>query len=86
MGELSQCDPSATLGRRSSRTRLGLQKILKAELKNDNVQWFNTRWDAIKKQPDEEILENLCYHQLQQSEQLKPLLLLYIQDTVCSKR
>ena len=36
----------------------------------------------MKTQPDDEKMEN-CYHrQLQQSEQLKPLLSLYIQDTV----
>ena len=37
---------------------------------------------AIKKQPDAEILKNLNYRQLHQSEQLKPLLCLYIEDTV----
>ena len=37
---------------------------------------------AMKRQPDEEILNNVFYHQLQQSDQLKPLLSLYIQDTV----
>ena len=40
---------------------LDLNKILKTELKNDNVQACNTRWDetiiAMKKQPDDEILE-----------------------------
>ena len=38
-----------------------LNEILKIELKNDNVQSFNTRWDeiiiAMKKQPDDEMLE-----------------------------
>ena len=36
-------------------------EILKVELKNDNVQSVNTRWDetiiSMKKQPDDEILE-----------------------------
>ena len=39
---------------------LDLNGILKVELKNDNVQSFNARWDetmiAMKKQPDDEIL------------------------------
>ena len=35
----------------------------------------------MKKQPDEEILDNSNHRQLHQSEQLKPLLSLYIQDT-----
>ena len=37
---------------------------------------------AMKKQPGEEILEKLFYREDQQSEQLKPLLSLYIRDTV----
>ena len=57
---------------------LDLDEILKVQLKNDNVQLFNTRWDetviAMKKQPDCEMLENVHYHQLFQSEQLKQLL------------
>ena len=36
----------------------------------------------MKKQHDEEILENLDYRQLQQSEQLETLQSLYIPDTV----
>ena len=35
----------------------------------------------MKERPDDEILENLYYRQLQLSEQLKPLLSLYFQDT-----
>ena len=39
---------------------LDLNENLKVELKNDNVQLFNTRWDetinAMRRQPDEEIL------------------------------
>ena len=65
---------------------LDVNEICKVEMKNDNVQSFNTRWDetiiVMKKQPDGEILENLFYRHFQQSEQRKPLLSLYIQDTV----
>ena len=47
-----------------------LNDISKVELKNDNVQSLKTRWDgsviAMKKQPDDEILDNLFYRQLQQ--------------------
>ena len=39
----------------------------------------------MKKQLDEELLENVYYRQLQQSEQLKPLLSQSIQDTYCPK-
>ena len=59
---------------------LDLDEILKVELS------FNTRRGetilAMKKQTREEILDNLYYRQLQRSEQQKPLLSLYIQDTV----
>ena len=59
---------------------------MKVELENDSVQSFNTRRDettiAMKTEPDEEILEKILFRQLQQSEQLKPLLSLCIQDTV----
>ena len=55
---------------------------LKVELKNDNVQLFNTRWDetiiAMKKQFDDEFYDRL----LQQSKQLKQLLSLRVQDIV----
>ena len=65
---------------------LDLGSIMKVELKNDNVQSFNLRSDEtmlpMKKQPDEEILGNVLYRQLQESEQLNPLLSLYIRDTV----
>ena len=59
---------------------LELNEILTVELKNDNAQSSNTRWDETK--PDEEILETEYCRLLQQSEQLKPLLSLCIQDTV----
>ena len=58
---------------------LHLNEKLKVELKNDNVQSLSTRWDetvvAMQKQADE-------FLELPQSEQLKPLLSLYMQDTV----
>ena len=42
-------------------SELDLNEILKVELKNDNIQSSNTRWDetmiAMKMQFDEEILE-----------------------------
>ena len=41
---------------------LDFNEILKVELKNYNVHSFNTRWEepiiAMKRQPDEEILDN----------------------------
>ena len=41
---------------------LDFDEILKVELKNDNVKSFDSRWDetiiAMKKQPDEEIVDN----------------------------
>ena len=61
-------------------------EILKVELKNDNVQSFNTRWSetntAMKKQPDDDNLETFYHCQRRQSEQLQALLSLYIRDTV----
>ena len=46
---------------------LDFNEILKVEMKTYNVQSIKTRWDetkiAMKRQPDEEILENLhCRH------------------------
>ena len=65
---------------------LDLNDILKVEFKTDNIQSFNARWDeniiAIEKQPGDEILDNFCHRQVQQAEQSKPWLSLYIQDTV----
>ena len=59
---------------------------LNVELKSDDVQSFNTRWDetiiSMKKQPDDEHLQHLYYRQLQQSEQVMPLLSLCIPGTV----
>ena len=59
-----------------------LNEMLNVELKHDNKQSLKTRWDetiiAMKTQPG----KNVYHRQLQQSEQLKPLLSLCIQDTV----
>ena len=55
---------------------LDLNETFKVELKSDRVQSFNTCWVEIiakKKQRDDEILENLCHRQLQQSEQPEEL-------------
>ena len=79
MGDLREFQVSDT-----DESFLDLNEILKDELKNDKVQSLCTRWDetilAMNKQTDEQILENLC--SFQQSQQLEPLLSLYIQDTV----
>ena len=37
----------------------------------------------MRKQPDDEVLENLHFTQLDKADQLKQLLALYIQDTAC---
>ena len=67
-------------------TLLDLPGLMKLELRNDNVQSFGIRWDAtviaMKKKPDDEVLENLCYRQLDTADQFKQLLVLYIQNTV----
>ena len=51
----------------TAETVLDRHEIL-VELKNDNVLAFRTRWDetiiAMKKQPDEENLDNSHYRQL----------------------
>ena len=56
------------------------------QLKNDNVQGFDTEWDEVPlsmtKVPDEDTLENLHRKQLHFSEELEPLMVLYLQDTV----
>ena len=65
-----------------------LNEILKVDSKNENVKSLNTRWDdtliARKKQLHNEIQDNLYYRQLQQSEQLKPLLSPYVQGSLSS--
>ena len=51
---------------------LDFNGILKVDLQIDNIQSFNTRWDetviAMNKVPDGEMLDNLFYRPLQQSE------------------
>ena len=50
------------------------------------MQTFVRKWDetiiAMQKQPDEELLENVYFRQLEKSDQFKQLVALYIQDTV----
>ena len=71
---------------RSRESVLDLNEIAKVDLENDSIQSFNTRWDetiiVMKKQSDEEVLEILFYRQLQQPEQLKLPLSVYVQDAV----
>ena len=47
---------------------------------------FNTKWDEVllstTKVPDEVIMENMHKKQLHFCEDLKPLIALYLQDTV----
>ena len=77
---------SISRSRDTDESVLDLNENLRVELKNDNVQSFNTRWDetiiATKKQPEKGILDNLFYRQFQQLEHLKPLLSLFIPDRV----
>ena len=65
-------------------TVLDVSDVLKVELKGDNVQHFDTRWDetiiAMTEKPDDEVLENLYFKQLDTAEQLKQLLAFHIQD------
>ena len=65
---------------------LDLNEMSEVELENDHVLLSNKRPDetvlVMKKQPDEDSLEHVYHRQLQKSQQLKPLLSLYIQDTV----
>ena len=50
------------------------------------MQSFDTRWDetliAMRKKPDDEVLNNLCYRQLDKADQFKQLLALNVQDIV----
>ena len=51
---------------------LDIADLLKIELKGENVQTFDTKWDetinAMQKRPDEEPLENLYFKQLEKSD------------------
>ena len=58
-------------------TVLDLSDILKVELRNEDETII-----AMRKHLDEETLENLYFRKPEQSEQLKHLVALYIQDTV----
>ena len=85
----TQCAREISLARAGKDTfwkkhRLNVLLLLVEDCDN-NVQSFSTRWEetiiAMKKQTDNEILQNVHYRQLQHSEQRKTLLSLYIQDT-----
>ena len=69
---------------RHRRCSSGSLRFLEVELGNDNVEAFGTRWDetiiAMTKKPDDELLKNLYFRQLETADQLKQLLVLYIQD------
>ena len=69
-------------------TLLHFNNLLRVQFKNDNVQGFDTEWDealhSMTKVPDEEIFGNSCKNQLHSSEELKPLMTLYLHDTVQS--
>ena len=62
---------------------LDFNDLLTVQLKNDNVQGFDTKWDEVHlsrtKVPDEDFLENCTRSS---SVELKPLMALYLQDTV----
>ena len=62
--------------------QVACNEILKVEMKNDNAQSFNTRWEetilAMKYDPDDEIWDFVYHRQLHLSEQLKFLLPLYM--------
>ena len=65
---------------------LDISDLLNIELRCDNVQTFDTQWDetiiAMQKQPSEELVDDLYFRQLEESDQLKQLVALDIQDTV----
>ena len=61
-----------------------LSDLLKVDLRSDSAQSFDTRWDetgiAMRKQTDDEVLENLCFRLLENADQLKQLLALCVQE------
>ena len=63
-----------------------LSDPLKVELKNDSLQFFDAKWSetmiALRKQPDEEVLDKMHPRQRDKLDQIKELLALYIRDTV----
>ena len=67
---------------------LDVRDLVALELKGDNLRAFDTAWDeillAMKKEPEEEILESLYCKQLEKSLQLKNTMALYTQD--CTQR
>ena len=79
------CNESSSSTSRSA-TQMSLfwtsMRFLNVEMKNDNAQSFNTRWEetvmTMKYDPDDEIWDFVYHRQLQLSEQLKSLLPLYM--------
>ena len=67
-------------------TVLDISGLLNAELRGDSEQTFDTVWDetiiAMLKQLHGELLDNLNFLQLEESDLLKHLVPLHIQDTV----
>ena len=65
---------------------LDFNDLLSDQLKNDNVQGFDTKWDEVllsmTEVPDEDTLEKVYKKQVHHSEDLKPLMALYQRDTV----
>ena len=55
--------------------------LISINLRNDNIQDFDTRWDEIllsmTKIPPDDVLESLCKLIIRESDQLKPVLELY---------
>ena len=58
---------------------LDVNDLLRVQLKNDNVQGVLLSMTNV---PDEDILESVYKKQLHYSEELKPLMAVYFQDTV----
>ena len=67
-------------------TVLDISRLLNAEFRGDSEQTFDTVWDetiiAMLKQLHGELLDNLNFLQLEESDLLKHLVALHIQDTV----
>ena len=70
----------------TSEALLDFNDLLRVQLKSDNVQGFDTKWDEVllsmTEVPDEDTLEKVYKKQVHYSEELKPLMALYQRDTV----
>ena len=68
---------------------LDFKDPLRVQMKNDNVQGFDTKWSEVRlsmsRVPDEDKKEILYSEQLQYSEEVKPLMAVSQQDTVQKK-